>query len=597
MGLSMKSLLPALDRVCLGAALVLRLPGCAHEAPANAAALSESIKLDQVGYLPSRTKLAMVTDAQATGAFRVRRAADGSEALSGTLGPPVSDPDTGDTVRIADFSALSQAGSFSLDVAGVGVSHEFDVGPAVYASVFTVAMRSYYGQRCGTAVDLAPSHPGYRHPACHVAGTPNPDALMHASSGASGEREASQGWHDAGDYGKYVVNSGITVGELLWTYDAFADRVGPVRLDIPESGNAVPDVLDEVRWNLDWMAKMQDRDGGVWPKLTSERFGSFVMPHLDDGGPRYVIGSGAAPYKSSCATGDFAAVMASASRVYRPFDPAFAAAALASAERAWRWVSANPNVTFRNCCGVQTGEYGDGDCSDERLWAAAELYRATGAPEYDAYFTAGYAARVPAVTAGPPQSWPDVRNLAMFAYYFSGQSGASEPVRARIREDALAAADAIVARTNANPYRVSLRPEDYVWGSNGVVANYGVLLMLANAMRPTPAYVEAAADDLHYLLGRNTFGLSWVTQVGDRPFRNPHHRPSGADANAEPWPGLLSGGPNRYGGDPVIDAMPASPPARRYRDDQASYASNEIAINWNAPLVFLLASLLPEGSR
>jgi hypothetical protein len=123
-----------------------------------------------------------------------------------------------------------------------------------------------------------------------------------------------------------------------------------------------------------------------------------------------------------------------------------------------------------------------------------------------------------------------------------------------------------------------------------------VLLALAHAMQPSAAYLDAAADNLHYLLGRNSFGLSWVTQVGDRPFRNPHHRPSGADTNADPWPGLLSGGPNRYGGDPVIDAMPVMPPARRYRDDQASYASNEIAINWNAPLVFLVASQPPEGS-
>jgi len=593
----MRSSLPPLSAIGLVAALGLPGSACAGEPATGRAAVSEAIKLDQVGYLPSRTKLAMVTSAQATGPFRVRRVADGSEAASGTLGPAVADPDTGDTVRIADFSELGQTGSFYLDVAGVGTSYEFDIAPNVYASVFTVAMRAFYGQRCGTAVDMAPAYPGYRHPACHVAGTPNPDAAMHASSGATGAREAGQGWHDAGDYGKYVVNSGITVGELLWAYDAFADRIGGVRLDIPESGNAVPDVLDEVRFNLDWMLKMQDRDGGVWPKLTSERFGSFVMPHLDDGGPRYVIGTGSAPYKSSCATGDFAAVMASAARVYRPFDRAFAEAALGAAESAWRWLSANPNVTFRNCCGVQTGEYGDSDCSDERLWAAAELFRTTGASEYDAHFTASYAARGPAVTAGPPQSWPDVGNLAMFAYYFSGQPGAGEAVRSRIRDDMLSAADAIVARTRANPYRVSLRPEDYVWGSNGVVANYGLLLLLANAVRPTPAYLDAAADDLHYLLGRNSFGLSWVTQVGDRPFRNPHHRPSGADTNAEPWPGLLSGGPNRYGGDPVIDALPATPVARRYRDDQASYASNEIAINWQAPLVFLLAGLLPEGGR
>ena len=136
-----------------------------------------------------------------------------------------------------------------------------------------------------------------------------------------------------------------------------------------------------------------------------------------------------------------------------------------------------------------------------------------------------------------------------------------------------------------------------MWGSNGGVANYGVLLMLAHRLEPDPAYVQAARDGLHYLLGRNTFGLSWVTQLGERPFLNPHHRPSGADANASPWPGLLSGGPNRYGGDPVIDAMPATFPARRYRDDQGSWASNENAINWNAALVFLLASQLQEGGR
>jgi endoglucanase len=500
-------------------------------------------------------------------------------------------------VRIADFSVLRDAGSYYLDVAGVGASHEFDISPTVYSRLFYLSMRAFYGQRCGSAVDLAPAFSGYRHPACHVAGAANPDALMHASSGASGPIDGSAGWHDAGDYGKYVVNSGITTGELIWTYEAFAARVGSVNLDIPESGNPVPDILDEVRWNLEWMLKMQDRDGGVWPKLTSERFGGFVMPDLDDGGPRYVIGTGSPPYKSSCATGDFAAVMAAASRVFRPFDPDFSRLTLAAAERAWRWLSEHPSVVFRNCCGVQTGEYGDGNCADERLWAAAELFRTTGAAEYNSYFVANNGASRPALLGGGAPSWPQVGSLALLSYYFSGQPAADEAVRAQIRADTVAAAEAIVARTAANPYRVSLRPTDYVWGSNGGAANYGVLLVLAHAMQPSASYLDAAADNLHYVLGRNSFGLSWVTHVGDRPFRNPHHRPSGADTNADPWPGLLSGGPNRYGGDPVIDAMPATPPARRYRDDQASYASNEIAINWNAPLVFLVASQLPEGSR
>ena len=158
---------------------------------------------------------------------------------------------------------------------------------------------------------------------------------------------------------------------------------------------------------------MQDADGGVWHKLTSERFGSFVMPEADDGGPRYVIGTGSAPYKSSCATGDFAAVMAIAARVFRPFDPEFAGTVLAAAERAWAWLARNPSVVFRNCCGVQTGEYGDTNCADEALWAAAELFRTTGGSQYNAYFTSSFAAFDPILGNGPP-SWPDVRSLALF---------------------------------------------------------------------------------------------------------------------------------------------------------------------------------------
>jgi endoglucanase len=578
----------------LPAVLVLALvaPGVAAAARPP---LSEAVKVNQVGYLPGLSKAAFVTDARATGAFSVRRAPDGAEVLRGQLSPARTDADTGDTVRVAEFGALAETGTFYLDVAELGTSHEFEIRSDVYADAFTLVARSFYGQRCGMAVDLAPLHPGYRYPACHVAGTPNPDAQGHASSGLSGMRDGSGGWHDAGDYGKYVVNSGITTGELLWTYELYASQVGNISLSLPESGNPTPDLLDEGRWNLEWMLKMQDTDGGVWHKLTSERFGGFVMPQVDDGGPRYVIGTGASPHKGSCATGDFAAVMAIAARVFRPFDAPFADRAREAAERAWHWLSRHPGVPFRNCCGVQTGEYGDGDCSDERLWAAAELFRTTGGADYNAHFLAHSVAAAGSASDAAPPSWQNVRTLALLTYALSSQPKTDEAARARIVADTKAAAAAVVARTRANPYRVSLRTVDYVWGSNGVAANYGVLLAVAHRLAPDPAFLETAADNLHYLLGRNTFGLSWVTQLGDRPFRHPHHRPSGGDDNAEPWPGLLSGGPNKNGGDPVINALPATPPARRYRDDQASYASNENAINWNAPLVFLLASLLPDG--
>jgi endoglucanase len=187
----------------------------------------------------------------------------------------------------------------------------------------------------------------------------------------------------------------------------------------------------------------------------------------------------------------------------------------------------------------------------------------------------------------------NVAPLAMWTYVLGGDGGDRAVVQA-IREASLRAADETVERTAHNGYRHSLLTRDYVWGSNGVAANYAVQLLVANAMRPAPRYVAAALDDLHYLLGRNTFSLSFVTRLGENPFRHPHHRPSAADANAEPWPGLMSGGPNRFRQDPAMRKLPALPPARMYLDEQESYATNEVAINWNAPLVLLLAGVLPD---
>jgi endoglucanase len=348
----------------------------------------------------------MVAARIATGTFVVRRFGDGTVVFRGTLTAPAADASSGDMLRAADFSALKTDGRFYLDVAGVGVSWPFAVAPDAYSRAFYLAMRSFYGRRCGTAVDLGPEFPGYAHDVCHTGNA------WHATSGKTGVKAAgNKGWHDAGDYGRYVVNSGLSTGTLLWTYEMFADRVKAVRLNIPESDNTLPDILDEIRWNLDWMLSMQDEDGGVLHKQTSERFCDFVMPEKD-GLVSFVIGTGREPYTSSCATADVAAVMATAARIY--------------------------------------------------------------------------------------------------------------------------------------------------------------------------------------LLGRNTFSLSWVTQVGSNPFRHPHHRPSGADRNAEPWPGLLAGGPNGRRQDPAMKGLPDLPPAKMYIDDQESYASNEVAINWNAPLVFLLAGQLPK---
>ena len=549
----------------------------------NATPPTTDIKVSQAGYPSAAAKIAFVASAAPAARFVLRDAQTGAAVLEGSLGAPVAEPDSGDRVQAADFSGLSKPGTYVLDVPGVGRSFEFPIAADVLARPLYLAMRSFYGQRCGIAVDLGPQFPGYRYPACHRSGA------WHASSGRTGPRASEKGWHDAGDYGRYVVNSGITTGTLLWAFEMFGERMKGLKLDIPESGNAVPDVLDEIRWNLDWMLSLQDADGGVFHKQTSERFAGFVMPQ-DDASVSVVAGAGAPAFKGTCATADFAAVAAIAGRVYRPYDDAYADRALAAARSAWSWAQAHPDVLFRNPQGVVTGEYGDRSCQDELLWASAELWRTAGDENAHRFFLDHQAALRPAIKPDHPPSWAGVAPLALWSYALAAKGDAA--VQAAIRSESLAAADAIVARSAAHGYRLSLTSRDYIWGSNAVAANYGLQLLVANAMKADPRYVAAARDDLYYLLGRNTFSLSWLTQVGQNAFRHPHHRPSGADANAQPWPGLLSGGPNGRKQDKAMQKLPDGlPVAKMFVDDQESYASNEIAINWNAPLVFLLAGV------
>ncbi len=538
--------------------------------------------------MPAAPKRAFLvrTGTDSGAGWKLTESADGQVVLQGRWTAPAFDPDSGDQVQMADFSAWKQTGDYYVDVPGVGRSWTFRIAPDVYARAYYLTSRAFYGQRCGTAVDLGSEFPQYRHAICHTTGAYDP------SSGKQGSHISAKGWHDAGDYGRYVVNSGISTATLLWAVELWGDGgMKNINLHLPESGNHVPDLLNEARWNIDWMLTMQDSDGGVWHKQTSAHFCGFIPPEKDTL-PSLVIGVGSAPFKTSCATADFAAVTAIAARVFAKYDQTYSAQCLAAARRAWQWLATHKNVVFHNPPRITTGEYGDENCSDEELWAAAELARTTKERAFDAYFQEHYKDFLSAIADDEPPNTTNMGPFALWTYALGGCAGkaAVEEIEAR----SIAAADRIAERCSAQPYRISMVRKNYVWGSNGVAGNYGLQLLIANRFKSDLRYVEAAEGNLHYLLGRNPFSLSYVTRLGSHSVEHIHHRPSAA--YAQPWPGLLSGGPNMNRQDKEMQKQiaPGTPPARAFLDVQGSYASNEVAINWNAPLVFILAALQPE---
>ena len=551
-------------------------------AAGTAAAQSSTIKLNQVGFLPQAHKLAVVPQGASGTRFEVI-GADGKTVFEGALGAPGRWEPSGETVRVADFSALAQPGNYRLKVAGLALSDPFAIKPDAYRALGDAALKAYYFNRSGTGIDA--KHGGAW---ARAAGHPDDKVLVHVSAASRARPQGTviaspKGWYDAGDYNKYVVNSGIATYTLLAAFEhypgAFKHDVG-----IPESGNGVPDILDEALWNLEWMLTMQDPlDGGVYHKLTNLRFDGTVMPHEANRTPRYVVA------KSTAAALDFAATMAAAGRVLAPYEkqwPGMAARMLAAAESAWRWAEAHPKAVFKNPADVKTGEYGDDQLDDEFFWAASEMFIATGK---DVYSQALRKYDAPLTTP----SWSNVRALGWISLAQARERLAPSFDRARIeaRLDGLAAQ---LAETSRNAgYRVPMANKDFVWGSNAVILNQAMMLLQAYRINRKPDYLAAAQSGLDYVLGRNATGYAFVTGIGARPFLHPHHRPSMADGVAAPVPGWLAGGPNPGQQDkkdcPV--PYPSARPALSYIDHDCSYAANEVAINWNAPLVYITAAL------
>ncbi|SMF09547.1 non-processive endocellulase [Alteromonadaceae bacterium Bs31] len=537
---------------------------------------AELIKANQVGYLPEGQKYAVVPEVMATQFELID--SSGTRAYAGTLSSPANWEPAGESVKLADFSEFTTAGRYQLRVAGLADSAPFDIADGVYGPLHDAALKAYYYNRAST--ELLVTHAGdWARPAGHA----DTDVEVHSSAAsqlrpAGTKISAPKGWYDAGDFGKYIVNSGISTYTLLAAYEQFPDYYADRTWNIPESNNAIPDLLDEVLWNLDWMAAMQDpNDGGVYHKLTTANFAGELMPH-EAKAQRYVI------QKSTAAALNFAAVMATASRVFKNFDASFPGKAehyLLMAENAWNWAKANPaDLYAANPDGLNTGTYGDDDVSDEFAWAAAELYISTGEAGYLSEFNAQNA------SSGLP-GWSNVSPLAFVSLSFHGEGLLQASELAEVNDALLSTANGYESTYSSSAYRVSMR--DFYWGSNSSAMNQALMLLQAYRISDDDKYRNAALGLVDYVLGKNPTDYSYVTGIGARPPMHIHHRQSRADDVLAPVPGFLAGGPNP-GQQDKCD-YPSILPAKSYVDDWCSYASNEVTINWNAPLIYVLAAL------
>ena len=454
--------------------------------------------------------------------FVVRRAADDSAALTAALAAPIADA-SGDMVAIGDFSALDDPGSYYVDVPGVGRSAVFPIGDDVYQAPLVTAMLGFYGARCGTAVSFTYQGTTFAHGACHLK-----DGHLDYVGQTAVTRDGTRGWHDAGDYGKYTVNGAFAAGMLLSAWERHRDGLGTLVLPIPESGGPIPDFLAEVKWELDWLLKMQYAagDARVSHKLTATMFEDFILPE-NDVAPRYFV-----PY-GTAATADLVAVLAQASRLYAPYDADFAAQCLAAARASYDYLAANPANVAADQVGFSTGGYGTTD-PDDRLWAAAEMWETTGDPAALADVEARIAA-LPGAIVDADFDWNNTKNLGLSTYLISAREGRNPSIVAAVRASVMTAAMTIAGVHDGGGYgRGVMR---YYWGSNGSVARASIVLDLASRLSGDSTYLDVAVDQLAYLFGRNHYNRSQVTGLGLQPPLSPHHRPSVADTNVEPVPG------------------------------------------------------------
>ena len=553
---------------------------------------TDSIRINQLGYYPRAQKIAILTGVPGETDFYIIGTEKNDTAWSGKSGPLQPSKNSSLKTSLIDFTALQKEGKYSIVVPQLGQSYTFAIKSNALAPAAIASLKGYYFIRSNMA--LSPKFAGqWARPAGH----PDTAVLIHPSA-ASDKRPAGTvistpgGWYDAGDYNKYIVNSGITMGTLLSAYEDYPAYFKALKTNIPETGNGVPDVLNEALYNLRWMFTMQDpNDGGVYNKCTNAAFDGMVMPGVTTL-PRYVV------QKGTAATLDFVAVMAQSARIFAAHKkqlPGLSDSCLKAASYAWEWSQKNAAIEYNQTNinrmnfkpPISTGGYGDKNFSDEWLWASAEMYVTTKDENYY---------KLIARNVNTPLTLPSWSNVFALAFYTLARNenivaAAHAGDIQTIKNAIVKFADTYLQHINENAFHTVMGQsiKDFNWGSNSNAANQGILLLNAYRILKNQKYVDAALTNADYILGRNATGYCFVTGFGTKSTMRPHHRPSIADGIEAPVPGLLAGGPNPGKQDSCKYEF--LEPETAYSDTDCSYASNEIAINWNAPLVYLLNAI------
>ncbi|MCL6591644.1 MAG: glycoside hydrolase family 9 protein [Firmicutes bacterium] len=533
-----------------------------------------AIKVNQVGYLPLGEKYALVTGfdgmlkAAAGTGFQVKRASDGKTVYSGVL-TLVSDYEpvaSGERVLKANFSRLMIPGTYYISVNAEGIedSPTFKIGLDVYSPLLVDAARYYYYQRANLKLE-----PQYAGDFPRDDRTPI-DFNAPFESNSALTKDVSGGWYDAGDFGKYVSAGATAVSDLLWAYETVPFVFKDGQLNIPESGNGIPDILDEVRYELDFFLKMQDVDGGFYSRIYQEN-------------PRMIsdVVNGASNVKPTAHTASTVAALANAAIVFKRINSVYAASLLEAARKGWAYLEAHPEMVA-----TPGGPYYDDNDQDDRFWAAGTLYRATGEAKYNAYVKANYQAF--ASTFDQPENAHHVNDMEIFGYfnYLKGACPDKE-VAAWFKSKFANWTKVQIDRVKNDPWHNTLH-NNYYWGSNMPALNVSMDLILGNLLLKqfNPDILKVVQGNFNYVLGLNPLCFSYVSGYGKYCPVKIFSGIYSFDGKPGTPKGYLAGGANQYEG-----RWFSRFGAKCYVDCDTEWTSNEHTIYWNSSLVFNAAVL------